>query len=152
MLLIYAADGVLSCEELSAALIKAKAPLNSDELETFAVSIDFKDDKRIEYCVAAQTLKCYGGGMQELVDKALERVMVNHRQVDIFVVSVFTEQDLAEINEVHADALKGIYGGTVLPQSDDAEGSRPPSGAQNDDKEADADDGDDGDDGDEGGD
>ena len=76
-----AADGVLSTEELSAALVKAKAPLDANEMETLAVSIDFKDDKRIEYCTPAQTLRCYGGGMQELVDKALERVMVNHRQV-----------------------------------------------------------------------
>ena len=43
-------------------------------------SIDFKDDQRIPYTMEAHKLRCYGGGMQELVDRALERVMVNHRQ------------------------------------------------------------------------
>jgi hypothetical protein len=74
-------DGVLSTDELTAAMVKLKAPLDKDERETFALSIDLADNGRIPYNQQSQILKCYGGGLQELVDKALERVMLNHRQV-----------------------------------------------------------------------
>ena len=72
---------MVSTDEFCSALTKCKAPLEANDLETLGVSIDFKDDKRIDYCAPSNTLRFYGGGLQELIDRALERVMVNHRQV-----------------------------------------------------------------------
>ena len=49
--------------------------------------------------------------MQDLMDRALERILVNHRQAGAKCTPRRSRvQDLAEINEAHAAALRKLAG------------------------------------------
>jgi len=65
-------------------LSQMKAPLTENELDMLVLAIDFKGSGKIEYCLLPKVLKCYGGGLQEMINSGLERVMGNHRQVGRF--------------------------------------------------------------------
>eukprot|EP00730_Choanoeca_flexa_P002757 TRINITY_DN11164_c0_g1_i1.p1 TRINITY_DN11164_c0_g1~~TRINITY_DN11164_c0_g1_i1.p1 ORF type:complete len:229 (+),score=58.59 TRINITY_DN11164_c0_g1_i1:265-951(+) len=76
-------------------VLKSSAcPLDEDQQATLSMAIDLQRNESIEYCLPAKHTKCYGGGLLEVVERGLERVMTAHRQ------------ELADIDQGHADELK----------------------------------------------
>lgn len=90
-------DGKLTPEEAMLALLSLHPPLQRDETEALVACLD--RDGKIAYATPPTTLKCYGGGLQEMVSRSLDRVMAIHAQ------------DLAEIEERCKAAVAAIYSG-----------------------------------------
>ena len=72
-------DGQLSSEETLAALMELRPPLQRDEIEALVACIE--RDGKVPYAIAPTSLRCYGGGLQEIVSKGVERVLAAHAQV-----------------------------------------------------------------------
>eukprot|EP00050_Salpingoeca_kvevrii_P021647 m.113762 g.113762 ORF g.113762 m.113762 type:complete len:295 (+) comp9429_c0_seq1:157-1041(+) len=106
------ADGYISVEQATEGLTKLRAPMTSEELETYLQALDLEGDKRIHYCMAPKALKFYAGGFQELSDRAMDRVMLAHRQ------------EIAEIDKKHAEVLAGIKASSTKPAKKGKKGTK----------------------------
>ncbi|EGD77464.1 hypothetical protein PTSG_08559 [Salpingoeca rosetta] len=72
---------------------------SKDNMETLAIAMDLQDNGSVDYCAQPKINKCYGGGLLELVDTGLERILVGQRQ------------ELADIDAEHIrekDLLKSL--------------------------------------------
>jgi hypothetical protein len=79
-------SGVLNVEETIAAITALRPPLQKSEIEALVASIE--RDGKVQYVCAAVKLKCYGGGLQELVAKGLDRQLIAHSQVGSVVLGL----------------------------------------------------------------
>lgn len=130
-------NGVISTTVFAAGLRQIRAPLNPGDVDRLTEALDFEGKDKIDYCRKPQLLRCYGGGLHELVQRGVERVMMNHRQ------------DLQEIEDLHAERVAKI---TAVPapaaEGGAGEGEVEGGDAAADDGDGDGDNADDGDDGD----
>eukprot|EP00041_Stephanoeca_diplocostata_P029781 m.886820 g.886820 ORF g.886820 m.886820 type:complete len:271 (+) comp23630_c0_seq2:142-954(+) len=128
--------GILSCENVASALQKQGIPLKEDDVLTLVDAMDMEGDDKIRYCDPPEQLRYYGGGLQELVNRSVDRIKANHRE------------DLAEIHLEKENTINTIKGIVKVDQGVDGAAA----GADGDADEDNADDGDDGNDADGGGD
>lgn len=89
-------DGCLTPAEFEAGLHLLAAPITDEGLRSLTAACDLQADQRIPYCQEPVLMRCYAGGLQELVNTGMERVMAAHRL------------EMADIGEAHAADLKSI--------------------------------------------
>eukprot|EP00052_Salpingoeca_macrocollata_P032201 m.324493 g.324493 ORF g.324493 m.324493 type:complete len:242 (-) comp33583_c0_seq1:19-744(-) len=103
-------DGLLSADEVRQAMQQLRAPLKDSDLESFVMCVDLDNSGSIRYLTPPETIKAYGGGVQELVEKGLERILLANKQ------------DKADITKQLEREIISIHGGVPPPASDDEEG------------------------------